>query len=228
MVVARLFELLSRLGFQCTLWGSLLVARRRATTQPGVVVYNHYDTANPEGGWSTPPFELVDVNGRLVGLGVADNKGALAARLAAFAQFVGQLEVTWLIQGEEETGGVDLRRYLNTHPGSPQAVWIDENGWSRRGRQQLLHSGEPGPLDALKRSLAEDGELVSEQRVLNKQLVPGGCAFQAAVPGSASYVAFGLNDDESHIHSPNESILSGALAQHERQFGRALQLLASR
>ena len=46
----------------------------------------HTDTVSHSGNWKTNPFELVEKDGKLYGLGACDMKGGLAAMLAAVAQ----------------------------------------------------------------------------------------------------------------------------------------------
>jgi acetylornithine deacetylase/succinyl-diaminopimelate desuccinylase-like protein len=50
--------------------------------------YNHYDVqpAEPFELWKSPPFEPTVREGKLYARGVYDNKGEIAARLAAIAQ----------------------------------------------------------------------------------------------------------------------------------------------
>jgi hypothetical protein len=53
-----------------------------------------------------------------------------------------------------------------------------------------------------------------EPRMLNKHLVPGGCAFQAAIPEGAKYLGIGTNDAATQIHAPNESIPESGIVWH--------------
>ncbi len=76
-----------------------------------VLLYNHYDVqpAEPLELWNTPPFEPTVREGKLYARGAADNKGEIAARLAAIRALLateGELPITlrWIIEGEEEVG----------------------------------------------------------------------------------------------------------------------------
>ncbi len=76
-----------------------------------VLLYNHYDVqpAEPLELWNTPPFEPTVREGKLFARGAADNKGEIAARLAAIRALLateGELPITlrWIIEGEEEVG----------------------------------------------------------------------------------------------------------------------------
>ena len=48
-----------------------------------ILVAAHSDTVPPGDDWKTDPFELVKRKGELIGRGVVDNKGVLAALLVA-------------------------------------------------------------------------------------------------------------------------------------------------
>jgi acetylornithine deacetylase/succinyl-diaminopimelate desuccinylase-like protein len=76
-----------------------------------LLLYNHYDVqpAEPLDLWHSPPFEPAVRDGKLFARGVADNKGEIAARLAAIHALRaahGELPITirWIIEGEEEIG----------------------------------------------------------------------------------------------------------------------------
>lgn len=86
-----------------------------------LLFYNHYDVQPPEPlhEWTVPPFEGVIRDGRLYGRGVADNKGNIAARLAAIRVLRqrGPLpcKVRFLIEGEEEIGSPHLEGVIARH-----------------------------------------------------------------------------------------------------------------
>jgi len=76
-----------------------------------ILLYNHYDVqpAEPYELWETPPYEPTVRDGKLYARGSSDNKGEIAARLAAIRAWRavhGELPITlhWMIEGEEEIG----------------------------------------------------------------------------------------------------------------------------
>ncbi len=88
-----------------------------------LLVYEHYDVqpVEPLEEWESDPFEPEVRDGRIFGRGVADTKGNLVARLCAvraYRQVRGELPVTvkFLVEGEEEIGSPNLRRYADAYP----------------------------------------------------------------------------------------------------------------
>jgi acetylornithine deacetylase/succinyl-diaminopimelate desuccinylase-like protein len=84
---------------------------QRGGSEFTLLLYNHYDVQPPDplGLWESPPFEPTVRNGNLYARGCSDNKGEIAARLAAMRALravVGKLPITirWIIEGEEEVG----------------------------------------------------------------------------------------------------------------------------
>jgi cysteinylglycine-S-conjugate dipeptidase len=85
---------------------------------PRVLLYAHHDV-QPVGdasAWSTPPFALVETDGRLQGRGSADDKGGIAVHLEAL-RMLGDAPVgiSLLIEGEEESGSPTLAELLEAH-----------------------------------------------------------------------------------------------------------------
>jgi acetylornithine deacetylase/succinyl-diaminopimelate desuccinylase-like protein len=87
-----------------------------------LLLYNHYDVqpAEPFDLWDSPPFEPAIRGGSLYARGVADNKGEIAARLAAIHALRardGELPITvrWIIEGEEEIGSVHFGEIVRAH-----------------------------------------------------------------------------------------------------------------
>jgi len=87
---------------------------------PTLLVYGHYDVQPPDPvePWRSPPFGLTSRDGRLYGRGVSDDKGpSLLAieTLGAFLAAEGRLpvNVTILLEGEEEIGSATLARLLD-------------------------------------------------------------------------------------------------------------------
>ncbi len=90
--------------------------------RPTVLVYGHYDVQPPDplDLWETPPFEPVERGGKLFARGACDDKGQLfihAKAAESWLRTTGELPVNlkFLIEGEEESGSVHLRPFLETH-----------------------------------------------------------------------------------------------------------------
>ncbi len=215
----------------------LLVARREAQGLAGhLVLYGHYDvtpTGDPS-RWTHPPHELTVADGRLFGRGVADNKGPLGARIAALRELDGAPALTWLIQGEEETGSRAAHALLPRIMASLRAeLWLDETGY---------HDHEDGALRLLARTLGTGDESLKpdaalralksalaalasrwgvaarhERRGLNKSVVHGGCPFNRNLPAGARYLAVGINDSRARIHGIDESVPAWTFALHHAE-----------
>ncbi|MDH4107827.1 MAG: M20/M25/M40 family metallo-hydrolase [Gammaproteobacteria bacterium] len=73
------------------------------STASGCGLFSHIDTHLVEDGWETDPYEPVQRDGRLYGLGTADDKGGVAAMLvaaAALASVGGPLPVVMSLHGK--------------------------------------------------------------------------------------------------------------------------------
>jgi len=84
-----------------------------------VMIYGHYDVQpeDPRDQWQTPPFEPTIKDGILYGRGATDDKGQVFTHVKAVESLLkteGRLpcEVVFLLEGEEESGGDALGRYV--------------------------------------------------------------------------------------------------------------------
>jgi acetylornithine deacetylase/succinyl-diaminopimelate desuccinylase-like protein len=90
-----------------------------APGKPTVLCYGHYDVQPPDplDEWISPPFEPTVRDGNLYARGSADDKGQVYSQIKAVeALFAvnGKLPVNlkFLIEGEEETGGEAIAKYV--------------------------------------------------------------------------------------------------------------------
>ena len=111
---------------------------------PVVLVYGHYDVQPPDPLelWESDPF-TADARGEwLHARGVADDKGQLWMQLEAIASLVreGALPVTFRVvcDGEEETGGDAIIRFLDADDGPVDACVILDGWMKRRNRPELV------------------------------------------------------------------------------------------
>ncbi|MFF0013655.1 dipeptidase [Streptomyces sp. NPDC005374] len=106
-----------------------------------VLLYAHYDVQPPldEAGWTTPPFELTERDGRWYGRGAADCKGGVIMHLLALRALKANggvpVHVKFIAEGSEEQGTGGLERYAEQHPALLEAdtVVIGDAGNFRTG-----------------------------------------------------------------------------------------------
>jgi len=114
---------LKGLGFEAQLvdvGGQPIVrASMKGKSSRCVMIYGHYDVQpeDPRDQWQTPPFEPTIKDGILYGRGATDDKGQVFTHVKAVESLLkteGRLpcEVVFLLEGEEESGGDALGRYV--------------------------------------------------------------------------------------------------------------------
>ena len=110
-----------------------------ADRAPTVLGYGHFDVQPPDPLelWESPPFEPEIRGEYLYGRGVADDKGQLYMLLAAARELsaAGTLPVNvrFVCDGEEETGGHSIVEFLRTDERGADAAIIFDVGMIRRG-----------------------------------------------------------------------------------------------
>ncbi len=89
-----------------------------------VVVYGHHDVQPADGveRWLHPPFEPTIIDGVLHGRGASDDKGniamhllGLSAHLSATGRSAPAVDLTLLVEGEEESGSPHIMDLLTAH-----------------------------------------------------------------------------------------------------------------
>ncbi|MDP9359052.1 MAG: M20/M25/M40 family metallo-hydrolase, partial [Chloroflexota bacterium] len=122
------------------------------TTAKTLSFYNHYDVqpAEPLDLWESDPWAAEIRDGRIWARGCSDNKGNIAARIAAvdaYQQVRGRLplSVKFIIEGEEEIGSPHLEHFAEDHPDLCRAdacVW--EFGGKDIDGRPVVHLGLKG------------------------------------------------------------------------------------
>ena len=120
-----------------------------------LLFYNHYDVQPPEPLelWDSPPFQLTQRDGAVYARGSKDDKGEFVCRLAALDAIRAvtgsyPCDITWLAEGEEESGSTHLPAWVEKNRArlrADAAVWeeggieADETPIVRLGARGLLY-----------------------------------------------------------------------------------------
>ena len=116
-----------------------LRASRDADRAPTVLCYGHFDVQPPDPLelWESPPFQPEIRGEHVYARGVADDKGQLYMLLAAARELAaaGELlvNVRFVCDGEEETGGHSILEFLAADERPAQAAIIFDSGMIARG-----------------------------------------------------------------------------------------------
>src|SRR3954463_645337 len=99
-----------------------------APGKPTILFYGHYDVQPPDplDEWKSPPFEPEVRNNNIYARGACDDKGQVYIQIKAVEALLkttGKLPVNvkFLLEGEEETGGEHIEEYVKTRPPRLQA-----------------------------------------------------------------------------------------------------------
>ncbi len=124
---------------------------------PHILFYGHYDVQPPEPLelWDSPPFEPVikpadaNLGTRIVARGAVDDKGQVATFLEALRawkettdQPAGGVRFTVMLEGEEESGSVNLERFVEQHTDrlkECQVCLISDTGMLGRGKPAITY-----------------------------------------------------------------------------------------
>lgn len=95
----------------------------RVPDAPTLLIYGHYDVqpVDPVEEWLSPPFEPTIRDGRVYARGAADDKGQVYALIKAYESVLDAkgrppLNVNFIIEGEEESGGRGIAALLQREP----------------------------------------------------------------------------------------------------------------
>jgi acetylornithine deacetylase/succinyl-diaminopimelate desuccinylase-like protein len=95
----------------------------KAPGKPTILFYGHYDVQPPDplDEWKSPPFEPEVRGNDIFARGACDDKGQVMIQIKAVTGLLkatGKLPVNvkFLLEGEEETGGEHIESYVKTRP----------------------------------------------------------------------------------------------------------------
>ena len=167
---------------------------------PHVLFYGHYDVQPPHpiDAWTTPPFEPTVRDGAIYARGASDDKGQVCTfleSLRAWKRVHGKwpVRVTVLIEGEEETGSINLPGLIDKHRDALSADLVLISDTSMWDRQTIAITY------GLRGMLYFDIRLHGPTRDLHSGIYGGAVANPATV---LAQVLGRLFDDEHRINIP--------------------------
>jgi acetylornithine deacetylase len=181
--------------------------------RPRLLINAHLDTVPVNAGWTADPFCARVVDGRVVGLGAADTKGAIAAILCALEEAPPR-DVAVVFSGDEESSGSCVRALLSSGAlsGVTYAVVCEPTGLRVGTRHRGIltleahlrgeggHSSRadslPRPLAALSRLAVELDDWGRDHAGVGPPGYPGMCLNVAKLDGG---VAFNVVPEEAHL-----------------------------
>jgi len=187
--------------------------------RPTVLLYGHYDVQPPEPleEWISPPFEPTVRDNAIYARGAADDKGQVWSHVEAILawQAHGGLPVnlTVLIEGEEEIGSENLEKFVAKHRDALRAdiaVISDTDQFAR---------GIPSITCGLRGLVYMEVFLTGPSHDLHSGLYGG------AVPNPANVLAellAGLHDSQGRVTIPHFYDDVAEISQQERQMWRSL------
>jgi len=162
---------------------------------PRVLFYGHYDVQPPDPLelWETPPFEPTVRDGKLYARGASDDKGQVMCfieALRAWKQVAGAppVNVTVMIEGEEECGSVSLEKFVPEQKdllAADIAVVSDTSMWAK---------GQPAITYALRGLLYFDVKLHGPGRDLHSGVYGG----TISNPATELVLVLGKLFDDNH------------------------------
>lgn len=121
----------------------------KAEGKPTILFYGHYDVQPPDPleQWRNPPFEPTEEGDLLVARGATDDKGQSFAHIKAVAAVLAErgalpVNVKFLIEGEEESGGESIERFVREK--GPEmlacdAIVVSDSSMYAPGQPSLLY-----------------------------------------------------------------------------------------
>lgn len=172
----------------------------RREGRPTLLVYGHYDIQPPEPLelWESPPFEPTERHGDLYARGASDDKGPVMAWLMAaeaWKETAGELPInlSFLIEGEEETGSPALEQFIAGHTAELACDYLAISDTN------MPAADKPGITCGLRGIICAEITLTGANRDLHSGLYGG--AVRNPLHALATMVA-GLHDADGRVTLP--------------------------
>jgi len=182
----------------------VVAQHRKAGKAPHVLFYGHYDVqpVDPLELWDSPPFEPKiagnAANRHLLGRGTSDDKGQLMTFVEACRAYKAEtgklpLNITILLEGEEESGSQSLVPFLKAYKKELKADFAlvcDTGMWDRR---------TPTITTALRGLVGEEVTIHAANRDLHSGMYGSAAANPIRI---LSRILAGLHDQDGRVTLP--------------------------
>jgi len=187
--------------------------------RPTVLLYGHYDVQPPEplAEWISPPFEPTVRDGAIFARGAVDDKGQVWAHVEAILAWQAHgglpINLTVLIEGEEEIGSENLEAFIKKHKDALKADVVLVSDTSQFAR------GLPAIAYGLRGLVYQEVFLTGPAYDLHSGI------FGGAVPNPANVLSEllgSLHDAKGRVNLPGFYDDVIPLSDHERQMWKEL------
>lgn len=119
-------------------------------SMPTCFIYGHYDVqpADIVDGWDSDPFVLRQDDTKLYARGVVDNKGQTLIHMVSIFELIKLkrlgMNVIFIIEGDEESGGADLERFVQDHKENVRADFALISDGEMKGTTPTIEAGLRG------------------------------------------------------------------------------------
>ncbi len=182
----------------------VVAQHRKAGKAPHVLFYGHYDVqpVDPLELWDSPPFEPkitgTGAGRQMRGRGTSDDKGQLMTFVEACRAYKAQtgnlpLNITILLEGEEELGSVSLVPFLKAYKQELKADYAlvcDTSMWDKK---------TPSITTALRGLVGEEVTITAANRDLHSGMYGSAAANPIRI---LARILAGLHDDDGHVTLP--------------------------
>jgi acetylornithine deacetylase/succinyl-diaminopimelate desuccinylase-like protein len=183
--------------------------------RPTVLVYGHYDVqpAEPLEQWQTPPFEPSVRGDYLYGRGASDDKGQVYVHVKAVEALLQATErlpvnVKFIVEGEEESGGASLAAFI---PHNRELLAADV---ALVSDTTILSPEQPAIVYGLRGMCYVFLDVTGPSRDLHSGSFGGGINNPINAIG---HMIARLKDEDGHILIPGFYDKVRPLSDHERQ-----------
>jgi acetylornithine deacetylase/succinyl-diaminopimelate desuccinylase-like protein len=118
------------------------------------LIYGHYDVqpAEKSEGWRQDPFTVEETDERIYARGAIDNKGQVLVHIATIFDLIREnklaYNITFMIEGDEETGSPHLEAFIKRYPDKLKADVVMISDGEITGKYPVIELGFRGGFNA--------------------------------------------------------------------------------